>query len=562
MKKYLITILFTLLICIAWGQSPAKYWVQFKDKENSIYSIERPQEFLSERAIQKRQKFNIPITKQDFPVNQSYVDELLAIDKSMIVLTRSKWLNGVTVYSESADIIQKIKALPFVANCEVTIHMEDVEDFDYPQYTYNNNRTVDFDLWNKDLDYGYAFRQLATNNAIWLHRLGAHGESMLMVVMDAGFHNVLKISHFDTLRSSGRLLGVRNFVRPGKTVFGTESHGTNVLSCIAAYKPGETIGSAPMASFYLAQTEDSRSENKIEEDNWVAGIEWADSLGCDVLNSSLGYTKFDDPEAKRSYKDLNGKTSRASQAATIAASKGMIVCNSAGNEGDNEWHYIGSPADAKGIITVGAINYNFTPASFSSYGPTADGRIKPDAVAIGANTVICHDNGKTGVGSGTSFASPLFSGMVACLWQLFPDNSNQDIIAAIRMSGKLGNNESMGYGITDLLLAYNILAQSQDAQDIETLLTYSTTSKSSIKAIFNSTSTSDFTVESFLSTSLTNNNPEEIKKVYSIQPGEKKTLKIKIPKLPKGKDYGLVFIRIHDLDHQTHYTLCLGLEKK
>jgi len=269
------------------------------------------------------------------------------------------------------------------------------------------------------------------------------------------------ISHFRALREEYRLLGVRNFVQPGVNPFLKEGHGTNVLSCIVSYIPGDLVGTAPKVCVYLAKTEDGRSENKIEEDNWVAGIEWADSLGCDVINSSLGYTKFDDSLQVREYRDLNGHTSRASQAATIAATKGLLICNSAGNEGSGKWKYIGSPADAKDIITVGAVDVNGKKARFSSFGPTADGRVKPDACAVGQNTYVANVIGVTGVSQGTSFSSPLMAGMVTCLWQAFPNKSNYEIMDAVRQSGSQFSapDSALGYGVTDFLKAYNLLLQ-------------------------------------------------------------------------------------------------------
>lgn len=559
MKRIVLTIGLLFSLWLVSAQAPAKYWVQFKDKAHSTYSVDRPSEFLSDRAIQKRQKFNISITEQDLPVSQHYIKELLSIDSTMVLFTQSKWLNGVTVYCVTENIAEKISSLPFVVACERTISMKKVENFDYPYYEYKQGKLASEPIIKgHNFDYGYSEFQMAVNNAQWLHRIGACGEGMLMVVMDAGFCNVPKIGHFDALRQEGRLLGVRNFVQPGRTVFGSESHGTNVLSCIASYKPGELIGTAPKASFFLAQTEDSRTENLVEEDNWVAGVEWADSLGCDVLNSSLGYTKFDDTLVKRSFEDLNGKVSRASQAATIAVSKGMIICNSAGNEGNGDWHYIGSPADAQDIITVGAVDYKRQPASFSSFGPTADGRVKPDAAAVGQNTFVCNINGYTDNASGTSFSSPLLSGMVTCLWQLFPDKSNYEIMEAVRLSGAnyLHPTAELGYGITNFLVAHNYLAQSASKEDLVFLFVNSVTRKSSVGVYLKSNNTTDFTVDLSLLGS-----DKIIHKEYTIKRGQEKSLKLKVPKLPKGENNALVIVKVNDLTCQTSYVMYLGLVK-
>ena len=232
-----------------------------------------------------------------------------------------------------------------------------------------------------------AYSQTNINRAQWLHRMGAHGEGMFIMVLDGGFENANEIPHFKALRDEGRLVGTRNFVQPGRSVFVEGTHGTMTLSCMAGYLEEEMMGTAPKATYFLAQTEDGRSENKIEEDNWVAAAELADSLGCDLINSSLGYYKFDDKSKSYTYKDIDGETSRASLAADIAVSKGIIVCVSAGNEGDDVWHYITCPADAKDILTVGGVDHQGVAAPFSSYGPTYDNtmpRLKPlnDAVLI------------------------------------------------------------------------------------------------------------------------------------------------------------------------------------
>lgn len=464
MKK---TYLFSLVFCIiitSFAQAPGKYWIQFADKANNPYSVERPEEYLSSRTIEKRQKFNIPITEEDLPVNPQYIAKILQQDSTAKWLHSSKWLNGVTIYSEDSLFEEKVKQLPFVVGIEQTIRLDSAETFirdSLPRYCTlrlppadNKNPQV------KDYDYGECYFQMKLNNIQWLHRLGYAGKGMVMAVMDAGFSHTDTIACFQKLRNENRLLGTRNFVFPEENPFKKGSHGTMVLSCITSETPGKLIGTAPRASFYLAKTEDERTENKIEEDNWVAGLEWADSLGVDVLNSSLGYTQFDDTlHQPRAFKDLNGKNSRASQAATIAAKKGMIVCNSAGNEGSKKWRHIGCPADAEGIITVGATTAFGVKSNFSSFGPTADGRVKPDACATGSMTVVASPRGRYTCSFGTSFSSPLLAGMVACLWQAFPDKPNTDIIAAVQQAGNQFDtpDNALGYGVTDFLKAYNLL---------------------------------------------------------------------------------------------------------
>ena len=453
------------------AQKSSKYYIGFTDKNNSPYSVNAPEKFLSQRSIEKRRKFGIAITEEDFPVNQNYIDSILKTDKSNLLLTKSKWLNGITIYSEDTALENKINGISFVDFIEKTVMIDSLEVFKVD----SNRKYIDLkspDRYDKtpqiaDYHYGKGKGQIRVNNVHWLHRLGYTGRGMVMMVMDAGFHNVDTIKHFRKLREEGRLLGVKNFVLPDENLFRSGSHGTMVLSCIAAQLEGELVGSSPDVSVYLAKTEDGRSEHKIEEDNWSAGVEWADSLGVDVLNSSLGYTKFDDSLVHpRHYADLNGLVSRASRTATIASRKGLIICNSAGNEGSKPWHHIGAPADAEGILTVGATFLNREKTPFSSFGPTADGRVKPDACAVGGYTQVANPKGKTTIASGTSFSSPLLSGMVASLWQAFPQKNNTEIMDAIRRSGSQYNapDSALGYGITDFLRAYNILYSADTTQ--------------------------------------------------------------------------------------------------
>ena len=474
MKKYTIVLLFTLLLSGSYAQDYAKYWVQFTDKHNTLFSVDRPNEFLSQRAIQLRQKYQIPIAETDLPVNVTYIQQLLDIDSTMRLCTKSKWLNCVTVYCEREGVLDSILKLPFVHFAERTVTMEEPETRPDTPFVFSRDRrefakTYYAKDWETgDFDYGLAGKQIRINNGHWLHRMGYCGQAMRMMVMDAGFHNVDTLHVFRNLQQDQRLLGARNLVQPEVNPFLRHSHGTGVLSCIAAYVPGKMVGTAPMVEVHLCKTEDSRSENKVEEDNWVAGLELADSLGCQVLNSSLGYTKFDDSTQVRTYEDLNGRVSRASQAATLAAAKGMLICNSAGNEGSQKWRYLGAPADARDILTVGAVDADGRIANFSSHGPAADGRVKPDVCAVGSLCYVSSPSGFIHMSFGTSFSSPIMSGMVTCLWQAFPDKTNYEIMDAVRRSSdRYDTPDSLyGYGIPDMLKAYNLLLQ-PDREDLQ-----------------------------------------------------------------------------------------------
>ena len=476
MKKIYALLLFTLLYSCSYAQEYAKYWVQFTDKNNTPFSINRPEEFLSKQALQLRQKYQIPIDETDLPVNVPYIQQVLNIDTTMRLCTRSKWLNGITVYCECEGVLDSILKLPFVRFAEKTVPMEEPETRPDTPFVYEQGLKQrvrphtyygDF-LQDKDFNYGLGENQIRMNNGQWLHRMGFCGEDMRMMVMDGGFQNADTLSMFRNMREDFRLLGARNLVQPEVSPFAKHSHGTNVLSCIAAYVPGKLVGTAPMVEVYLCKTEDARSENKVEEDNWVAGLELADSLGCQVLNSSLGYTAFDDSTQVRTYEDLDGHVSRASQAAAMAAAKGMIVCNSAGNEGSKKWRYLGAPADAPGILTVGAVDSKGKIAIFSSHGPAADGRVKPDVCAVGYGCFVSSAKGVVHFSAGTSFSSPIMSGMVTCLWQAFPRKSNYEIMDAVRRSADRYDSPDTlyGYGIPDMLRAYNLLLQ-PDREDLQ-----------------------------------------------------------------------------------------------
>ena len=476
MKKIALIVFAIVFAVTVFGQSPAKYWVAFTDKKGTPYSIDNPGAFLSPRAIELRKAHGIAIDERDLPVNPDYVRQVLALDTAARCFTTSKWLNGMTVYALRDDMKEAIEQLPFVDSVQRTDVPKDtlvppVEPaYVFPAVSGAPKHTYQADIQkNNDFDYGMAAKQVRVNNVHWLHRMGYRGENMQMMVLDGGFENIDTISCFEAMRADNRLLGARNFVQPEKDPMRRHTHGTMVLSCIASYLPGKLVGTAPMVQVYVAQTEESGSEDRVEEDNWVAGLEYADSLGCQVLNSSLGYTTFDDTVNQRTYADMTGEVSRASIAATIAASKGMLICNSAGNEGGKKWNYIGAPADAKDILSVGAVNVQGKRAYFSSFGPTADGRIKPDACAVGRNTYLSTPKGIITIADGTSFSSPMLSGMVACLWQAFPGKSCYEIMAAVRKAGSHNitfnghvfaapdSNDGYGYGITDFLKAYNIL---------------------------------------------------------------------------------------------------------
>lgn len=459
MKKISAVILFLFpLLAVAGYGDTLKFWVQFTDKKNSPYSINQPESFLSKKAIERRAKFGITITEEDFPVNPDYLKKVNST--GVQVLNTSRWLNGVSIQTADNDVIKKLMALPFVKSID-KVGLYDSKDnsrLEYlmemlmavgeeePQTTDGTMQPgVELTPYNKDF-YGKGFNQIEMLNGAAMHRLGLTGKGVTIAVLDGGFMNVNKIKTFQHLYTNGQLLGTWDFVRQDSNVYDDNNHGMNVLSCMAAQTPGKMVGTAPDASYWLLRTEDANTEYLIEEYNWVSGAEFADSAGVDIINSSLGYSAFDDNSTSHKYSQLDGKTSVASRAASIAAKKGIIVCNAAGNEGNDDWTYIGAPADADGIITVGGVNADSTFADFSSYGPTADGRLKPEVTAQATQAYVATVADVFVPNQGTSFASPILCGMVACLRQANPNKTVQEIIAALQLSGHRFANPDTAFG--------------------------------------------------------------------------------------------------------------------
>jgi subtilisin family serine protease len=286
-----------------------------------------------------------------------------------------------------------------------------------------------------------------------LHEAGFKGQGMTIAVVDGGFHNFDRIPALDNVK----VLGTKDFVNPNSDIYAEATHGLSVLSCMATNKPGVMIGTAPEASYWLLRSEDSDSEYPIEQDYWVAAVEYADSVGVDLINTSLGYNEFDDSSMDFKLRDLNGKHSVISRAASRLADKGMILVCSAGNSGNSVWKKITPPGDAENVLTVGAIVWQTgVIASFSSVGNTQDGRVKPDVVAAGVRADVINSHGSQGKANGTSFASPIMCGMVACLWQACPTLTAKEVIELVRQAGDRAEfpDNIYGYGIPDMWKAY------------------------------------------------------------------------------------------------------------
>ncbi len=301
--------------------------------------------------------------------------------------------------------------------------------------------------------YGYAESQIKMLNGIKLHQAGYRGKGVRVAVIDAGFMNVDRLAVFDSLN----VIGTRNFVFPGADVYREDDHGTKVLSCMAANLPGVMIGTAPEASYLLLKSEDSRAEFPIEEDYWAAAAEYADSVGVDVITSSLGYFEFDtDDSLYYTQNDLDGRTAFISRAASAAAKCGLMLFCSAGNEGGSKWGKITFPSDSPDLLTVGSVTEERAKSEFSSVGFTADYRIKPDVVALGTMACVVDPTGNIRYSNGTSFSTPILAGLGVCLVQAFPWIRNRDLITLLQETAHLHRqpDAELGYGIPDVYKAY------------------------------------------------------------------------------------------------------------
>lgn len=479
----------------------AKYRIDFTDKHNTIYSLNNPEQYLSPRAIQRRQNQNIAIDSTDLPVNQQYIDAVLQIGGTL--MHSSKWFNNITIALTDTSVLSQIKSLNFVLQVERTYPFMGNKSIDskftkveIPEQsispitsskTENLKFNSNFNL--KNLNYGLSSNQNQMIGIDYLHALGYTGEGMIISVLDAGFLNVDILGVFDSLRVNNLILGTRDFVNPNGNVYTEHSHGMAVLSTMAANTPGFIVGTAPSASYWLLRTEDANTEYRIEEDNWIAGAEFADSLGTDIINSSLGYTVFYDPTQDYTYADMNGNTTRVTRGANMAVSKGILVVNSAGNYGNGFWNYIIAPADGFNVLTVGAVDFEGNIASFSSLGPTSDGRIKPDVVAQGSGTAVINWNNNVTPGSGTSFSGPIIAGAVACLWQALPNKTNLEIIDYVKKSSHLypNPNNIFGNGIPNFAAAYALSTNNQiDTNKDPLIITYPNPFSNELYLVFHS----------------------------------------------------------------------------
>jgi serine protease AprX len=462
MKRIFLFLLFWALAGQLFSQvAPDKYYIQFTDKKNSPFMLDKPEAFLSARALARRARYGIPIKRNDLPVNPQYLDSIA--NTGVKILNTSRWLNGVTVFTQNKALIDSIRRFSFVkSTLKVALAHPRYDKFKKEAAIPVANAPVFKSKDTTEAGYGAALMQIKQIDGIALHRNGFRGKGMVIAVLDAGYRNVSTQPLFDSLREDHRLLGTKDFVNPGGSVYLPHDHGRKVLSCMAANMPGVMIGTAPEAAYWLLRSEDGASENLIEEYNWVSAAEFADSVGADIINSSLGYTSFDDTTFSHSYSDLNGKTAVSTRGAEVAASKGMLVVNSAGNSGDDpNFRWVGAPADGDSVLTAGAVTATGARAFFSSIGPTYDGRIKPTVMALGQSDAVANATDSVTRASGTSFSSPVLAGMCACLWEAHPAATNMQIVEALKKTASFSSHpdNNMGWGIPDFAKADSLLTK-------------------------------------------------------------------------------------------------------
>lgn len=449
MRQYCFAFLWLCSLLTAWPAEGNKYKfrIELKDKGVTAFSTDRPGEYLSERAIERRKRQNIAIDESDLPISQEYIGTIE--DLGCQTVAKSKWTKTITIQCEDSSIVAQIRELNFVkkADC-VWISAElysPIRKTEERAELRSSSRNFSTDY------YGYASNQMKMVNGQYLHQQGYEGEGMQIAVIDGGFVGL----EDNPLTAGMNIAGTKNFVyEQGKGV----RHGFEVLSLMAANTPDSYVSSAPKAAYWLLHTEDDNCESPVEEDYWIAAAEYADSIGVDMINSSLGYYQFDSPFISHTWDELDGKSTLISRAAEMATGKGIFVVNSAGNVGSKPWKKIVVPADAEHVLTVGSVKADSIVSYFSSVGLAADGRIKPDIVALGEGIKFVSTDGTLYSGHGTSYSAPVMCGLITCLWEAFPDLTNYELLDIIRKSSHRYTNpdESYGYGIPNMETAFRM----------------------------------------------------------------------------------------------------------
>ncbi len=447
MKKCFFPLLLFFLICVVlqnYGENPV-YWIQYNTKKDTPYFLRHPENFLSARAIERRTIKNAALDSTDLPVNPLFVDSLQKM--GFQIKYNSRWLNASIGQWTAPAPIDSLVLPSFVEGLELRkpgTLSKSVHD----KFEQVDSLAMKF--------YGNSYPQVSMLKGHLLHE-HSRGKGVHIAILDAGFQNANVHPAFDSLYARKGVLGTFDFVKPWNDVYAEHNHGTSVLSAMAANIPGELLGTAPDASYWLLKTEDADSEYPVEEDYWIIGAEFADSAGCDLINTSLGYSEFDDASMNHTYEQFNGKTLRISKAVNLAVAKGMVVVCSAGNEGEKPWRHIMTPSEAEQALAVAAVDGKEVIAGFSSHG---FGRnvvpLKPDVAAMGSRVRVANSSGSFSYSSGTSFSAPLISGMIACVLALKPEWSASEVTQVVRSySNRYPAHDSLyGFGIPNFDLLY------------------------------------------------------------------------------------------------------------
>lgn len=442
MKKFLY--IFLIFLGNLINAQSELVFVYFKDKPNSAAFFANPTSELTQKSIDRRTNLGIVLTEQDAPIEATYIQNIK--DLGYKVTDYSKWLNGVAVNADSVQIadlktksyIQKVES--FVVHSTILKHS-----------TLKQNKFKDLYKNNlQNFNYGLGAGQIDQVNLRAVHVAGFTGKNITIAMIDTGFPTVDTGSVYARIRDNNQIKGGYNFVNKSADIYNTSvnPHGSYCLGVIAAYVDGEFVGSAPDADFYLYASEDASVEIPEEQLYWIEAAEEADRKGVDIISTSLGYYEFDDPRYSLQYSDMNGKTSFIARGAEIATQKGIVVVAANGNEGTISWHYLVTPADNKAVFSIGAVNPAGDSASFSSYGPNSEGDIKPDGSTRGSSTYLGFNNTITS-GGGTSFATPLAAGGIACLLQANMIENRETLKNLLRQKASLypAHDDQKGFGI-------------------------------------------------------------------------------------------------------------------
>ena len=468
-KLFAISLVFSFLLCNRAGATQYAYQVTFKDKNNTPYNLLSPLSYLSPRSVLRRSAQGIAIDSTDLPVNQAYIDSVLFLTGG-ILHERSKWLNMCVILVSDPSVMSVLSGISFISNIRrigtYTSYLHHrVSD---NTATTGNSGPISINTAGKNtsLDNSYysnTWSQTTIVNGNFLYDNGYIGSGKLIAVLDAGFIGTDVHPGFDSLRNTGRIIDEHNFTLDTSYVYGYDNHGSQVLSTMAGYFPGTFVGTAPQALYALYVTEDGNSEQPVELVNMLCGSERADSIGADIITTSLGYNTFDNAADDFIFAvDFDGKSTAAAKAANMATKKGILFVASAGNEGGDSWNRILTPGDADSALTIGSVDISGINAPASGFGPNAAGQVKPDVCGLGHSATILdfNTNGFNAPGDGTSFSTPQIAGWAACLWQANPGATPYQIRQAIIRcaSHYTDPGTQIGYGIPNFQCTEQILS--------------------------------------------------------------------------------------------------------